>query len=370
MNRAFDEPSAPARGPVQAWVRFWFTPVDPVGLHAVRLLAGLLFIAWLLPFAGHQDALFGLGGWFDRQAYVEAARLDSGATEPIRWSWSLLYLCGSDPTLLATAYWGSLVVLVLFTLGIWARLTAVLTWLIVVSFTANPAIAYDGDALLLILAFYLMVGYVLLGQWRRGQSPVARILGSRDMLLLGQPADPEDSQHNSVGANIGLRLLQVHLAIVLVTSGLAKLQYGDWWSGAAFWYPLHPPFKTTVDQVRALAPHADSYLIFLSLAAYATLGWQIAFPAFAWRKRWRPVLLGGALLGWVGAAFIYELPVFGPAIFVGCWAYLTPVEWHRLLGWLSFLPGLQRWLPLSHERPSENTKQLSQGPALATSRQR
>ena len=48
-----------------AWERFWFSAVDPVGLHAVRLLAGLLFLVWLLSFAGHERAFFGLDGWFD-----------------------------------------------------------------------------------------------------------------------------------------------------------------------------------------------------------------------------------------------------------------------------------------------------------------
>jgi len=48
---------------IQGWVRFWFAAVDPVGLHCIRLLAGLLFVCWLLSFAGHQQALFGLNGW-------------------------------------------------------------------------------------------------------------------------------------------------------------------------------------------------------------------------------------------------------------------------------------------------------------------
>src|SRR5437867_3836657 len=74
-------PAERATGPVQAWVRFWFAAVDPVGLHCLRLLAGLLFMFWLLAFAGHQGALFGLDGWFDETAYGEAARIPA-AREP------------------------------------------------------------------------------------------------------------------------------------------------------------------------------------------------------------------------------------------------------------------------------------------------
>ena len=52
-------------GPVRSWVRFWFGAADPVGLHVVRVLAGLPFLAWLLPFATHQEAFFGFQGWSD-----------------------------------------------------------------------------------------------------------------------------------------------------------------------------------------------------------------------------------------------------------------------------------------------------------------
>src|SRR5262245_41232597 len=82
----------PSTGWLSGWARFWFTPVAPVGLHWVRVLSGLLFLSWLLPFAGHQTELFSLSGWFDRQAYQEMSQLPDGAPFPT--GWSLVYLCG------------------------------------------------------------------------------------------------------------------------------------------------------------------------------------------------------------------------------------------------------------------------------------
>lgn len=361
-----------ATGLVQAWVRFWFTPADPVGLHAVRLLTGLLFIAWLLPFAGHQDALFGLKGWFDLGAYKEASHLPDGPPQPF--SWSVLYLCGSDPTLLAIAYWAAIGIFALFSLGIWTRLTAVLSWVMVVSFTANPASPYDGDALLAILAFYLMIGYLLLDQRTLKQSLWARLLGPGETFLLGR-ARGRDSLYpaTSLGANIALRLLQVHFAIVMVTSGLTKLQFGDWWTGAALWYPLYPPFRATLAQVQAQTPHAKLYMTALSLAAYAILAWQIVFPMFAWKPRWRPVLLGGVVLGWLGTAFIYELPLFGPAICIGCLSYLTATEWHAIIRLLARIPGLRALsaaLPAATWEPPGPSNRMSTPAVLATSKSR
>jgi hypothetical protein len=125
-----------------------------------------------------------------------------------------------------------------------------------------------------------------------------------------------------------MRMLQIHMAIILVTSGLHKLQMGDWWAGVALWYPLHPPFQTTADSLRREMPLASLNLFFLSLLGYLVLAWQIAFPLFAWRKGWwRGVLLGGAVLGWMGAFWIYRLPLFGPFVLLGSLSFLRPEEW-------------------------------------------
>jgi hypothetical protein len=299
-------------------------------MHVIRVLAGILFLAWLLPFAGQLDALFGLQGWFDLEAYREAARLPEGARPQI--GWSALFLCGSNPILLKAAYGVSLAVLALFSLGIATRLTAVLTWVIVVSFTANPATSYDADTLLVILAFYLMIGYVFLGQRNGGQSLSSRLLGCRETwLFLARPSGKlAEPRPHSVAANIVVRLLQVHLAIVIVTSGLYKLQFGDWWAGVAFWYPLYPPLVTTIQEAREHVADRISFLFILSVTAYATLCWQITFPFFAWRRCWRALLLVGAVVGWLGSALLYKLPLFGPAIFIGCLSYLSPTEWQRV----------------------------------------
>jgi hypothetical protein len=316
---------------IRAWTGFWFTAADPVGLHMVRLAAGLVFLAWLLPLAGHVDALFGLDGWFDTRAFHEAAHIPGGPPQPF--SWSLLYLCGSNAALVHGLYWCSIAALVLFTAGLWTRLTAILAWLVVASFTASPALSSDADSLLLILALYLMVGYLFLGWTDRERGFIARLFGARDTFLFSGLRKVE---RKSLAANVALRLLQVHIAIVVLTSGLHKLQFGDWWAGMALWYPLHPVMEMTADT--AVAPSRMS-LVLLSLAAYAMLAWEIGFPAFAWRPGWRPVLLGGALIGGLGAAFLYRVPTFGPALFACCLSFVSPAEWHRLFMLLRTIPG-------------------------------
>jgi hypothetical protein len=310
-------------------VRFWFTPADPLALNVVRVLAGLLFLAWLLPLAGQVDALFGFDGWFDQRAYSEAKEIE-GISDRLP-AWSIVYLVGTNSTLLHLTYWAAIGIFALFTVGLWPRLTAVLSWVAVALFTVSPAVDFEADCLLLILAFYLIVGYLFMGLLSKGRSLDERLLGPGGLWPFRRA---RGERPRSVAANVALRLLQVHLAIVLVTSGLHKLQTSDWWAGVAFWYPLYPPSQTTLKEVLALGRSADSLMALLSVAAYATLVWQIGFPLFAWRQRWwRLVLVGGGMLGWLATALLYEVPVFGPAIFIGCLSFLTPEEWRWVLGW-------------------------------------
>jgi hypothetical protein len=145
----------------------------------------------------------------------------------------------------------------------------------------------------------------------------------------------------STGANVALRLLQVHLALFVVVAGLRKLQVGEWWSGTVFWYDLHSPFAYNLESLRRLAPGIASQFFVLSAAAYATLAWQIGFPMFAWQPRLRVVLIGGGLIGWLGAVYVLAQPLIGPALLVSCLSFLTPTEWRAAatvlgrIGWVA-----------------------------------
>jgi hypothetical protein len=309
-----------------AWSRFWLQPVPVTGLHILRIVAGFMFIAWLLPFAGNVEDLFSMQGWVDRQALLEISRAPEDATIPI--GWSLLYLCQDNGLLVHVMYWAAIAIFTLFTLGLWTRITGVLTWVMVISFLASPAAYYEADILLGIIAFYLMIGYLLLGLWDRDLSPAERVLGPGDTSIFAAIFRPtRETPLLSRAANVALRLIQVHFAIIITTSAFHKLQFGRWWAGLAFWFPLHPPYETTAKIIRDETANASFLLFVLSLAQYLVLAWQLGFPLFAWRRRWRPLLLGGAVVGWLGSFFLYRSPVFGPVYFVGCLSFLSSQEW-------------------------------------------
>lgn len=339
------------------WNRFWFSPADPLGLHTLRVLVGLLLLGWLLPFAGHQDALFSLAGWVDREALQAAANVEGGP--PV--DWSIFYLAGNNLFLVDVLYWLSILVILAFTFGFAVRVTAVLTWVVTVSFLANPATTFDADYLLVIPTLYLAIGYLLYGQFSRPATTMDRVVGPRSAWItrMFREGIPEEPSH---AANFAVRLFQVHFALILVVSALHKLQMADWWSGVAFFYPLHPPFQTRPDDVRAMLPNAQNYFFFLSLAQYLMIGWQLFFPLFAWKRFFRPVLVGGGVLAWLGSVFIFRMPLFGPFTLIACLNFLSPEELRGLGQWArSVLPFKQADAP----PPPQPQHRLSSNPSRA-----
>lgn len=310
------------------WKDFWFMPRQTLGLHAVRMIFGILLLCWLLPFAGYVNEFFGMSGWFDTAAYAEAGKAGRELIDSK--SWSLLYLVANNLGALHAVYWGSVAVLVLFTLGLFTRITAVLTWLIVVSFTANPLIEVDTDVFFRLIAFYLMIGYLLI-DWLRTDLPLWERVVTPFQHSVVAMFKGEESTPRSSAATVALRLLQVHFALAVVMMGLHKLQVAEWWGGFTFWYPLHRPSQTTAEAISELRPRSEAYLMTISLMAYVVLAWQIFFPTFAWRGglcRW--VLLGGAVLGGIGLIAIYPIPLLGETFALLCLTYLTDFEWFAL----------------------------------------
>ncbi|MBI2803546.1 MAG: hypothetical protein HYX68_01015 [Planctomycetes bacterium] len=341
IDRSDDTPGADASARENAWSRFWFTATPLTGLRFLRVCAGVLFCAWLLSFLGHQAEFFSLNGWLDEQGYREIQRQQPLGPAPV--GWSIVFLAGQNEGAFQTIYGLSVAVVILFTLGIATRVTGVLTWVVVVSFLVNPVINYEGDYLLGVLAFYLMLGHLLTGQVNGGLTLAERILGSRHDFLLARWVFGGAAENGRVSyaTNFSLRLLQVHFAIIMVTSVLHKLQMAEWWSGVAFWFPLHPPFETTAESIQREMPRATFTLFWMSVTQYVALAWQLAFPVFAWRRgwAWRSLLLGGAVVFWLGAFFLYRLPLWGPFVCLGCVSFLSADEWawikSRLLGVIS-----------------------------------
>jgi hypothetical protein len=145
-------------------------------------------------------------------------------------------------------------------------------------------------------------------------------------VMVGSVAGPGSGQR------VALRLWQLHAAAWFVGAGLAKAQHGDWWSGLALWQAWHPAGSWTVDaiqQARLYPDRTTNELQAWAAAARALIVWQLWFPAFAWTRWGRGAVLAGGVVGLVGAFAAFGDPLFGPATFVACLAFLREGDWRR-----------------------------------------
>ena len=292
------------------WNRFWFSPASAIPLDRMRVAVGLLVVFWLLSFFGRQTEYFGFSGWLNRDAYSSVRKLQNGFAVPdspasrlSASSWSPMYFA-TTPIAVHALYAASILAALAFTVGVAPVVAAPLTWLGVCSFTSNPVFNGAGvDSMLLVLTFYLMAGFIL-----------------RRLLPTG------------VGDNLAMRMLQVHVAILIFSSGLGKLQQSIWWEGIALWFPRNPPYELPIETINKLRESGGvgSELRFLSFAAYLVLMWQLSFPALAFQRWTRTWIVGGAFFGMIGCWYVYRLPMFGPTWFVASLAFLNAEDWKAI----------------------------------------
>ena len=117
-----------------------------------------------------------------------------------------------------------MLILAMFTVGLWTRVTSFLSLVVVISFVNRvPEALFGLDKMNAIFTFYLTVG------------PSGRAL-SLDCRLAQRRRgrQPSDAQR-SVGTNFALRLIQVHMCIIYFFAGISKLQGAAWWNGEAMW---------------------------------------------------------------------------------------------------------------------------------------
>ncbi len=213
----------------------------------------------------------------------------------------------TDPAQMVALHVGVLVVMLMFTLGLFTRVTSVLTWLAAVSYIhRNPQILFGQDTMMNILLIYLMIARCgatlsldrLIDRYRVAKASLKRS---------GQIDAPTAAFLNhaplSVSSHFANRMLQVHFCFIYMASGLSKLKGGTWWSTTeAMWMTLINPEFTMIhfEWYRELARWAFSSRPFFGLFAAIGVGYtlfvEISLPYLVW-TRLRPwiVILGFGL---------------------------------------------------------------------------
>lgn len=291
------------------WDRFWFTPAISSTLGLVRLVSGglLLYthIVWGLEF----DAFFSDNGWQDASLVSEIA--------PGTASFSFWWIVPEAGRF--AVHTGCILILLAYTLGLFLRATSPLAWWITVSYAHRvPQATFGLDQINTLLTAYLAIAYV----WLSRRDAVLSL--DRWLSLRSSRRRPEDWQDSSLAPRpsaavcVATRLIQVHLSIIYLYSGLSKLKGETWWDGTAIWLAV-----SNLEYQSGDLTWLAHFPALINLVTVATVMFEMLFPFLVWNRRLRPLfILGGLLLH------------FGIGRFLGMWTFGLAMQ----ICYLSFLP--------------------------------
>jgi hypothetical protein len=277
------------QGLILGWRAFWFRSEAAYTLGVVRIAFGALVVGWTLLLSSDLYLAFGSEGVLPRA--------------PSRaFTWSVFSIYTSDSALLV----GWIVLLcAAFALmvGWHSRLAAILVFILILSFERrNPLIFNSGDTVIRIEALFLALapcGAALsLDQRRRGGS----FWSAREI----RPWP--------------IRLLQIQLSIIYLSTVVAKLAGETWQNGTAVAYSLRQR-----DLLIVPAPSwvTDSLLISNALT-WGTLVIEAALGILVWNRRWCLRVLAAGVILHLSISLSMEVGFFSCAMFVLYLAFIPP----------------------------------------------
>lgn len=295
------------------WNQFWFLPRSTETLAVLRILTGLVGLYVIGTFGLDLNEFFGPQGLLPQEMVSSWI-----GQSPARISALKL---ATSPGELWAVYAASLVVLALFTVGAFTRVTSVLAFLAVISFShRGPLLTQLVEPLLALTTFYLCLGpcgaAYSFDAWRKRTSN-------------GQKGAALGGECRSVLATLSQRLLQLHTSVIYVMMGLGKISAGEvWFNGEAVWRMAAKPESRLLDLTGWLYAHPYVYQGWSHLIVL----FELVFGILIWNRRARPLLLGLSALHWTGLAVLTgDVPFCLLMAGLGL-AFLSPIALRKTSG--------------------------------------
>jgi len=187
------------------------------------------------------------------------------------------------------AFAAYVIALHLLLVGVWTRGAAIASFVLFLMLKrAGAASAYGAFEFAHIALFYCAV------------APVG---GAFSLQRPRRPPSP--------GARLGLRVLQLHLCVVYLSSGITKALGEQWWNGEAMWRALMRPGHVWID-----FSWVASFPLAAKIACWATLLCEIGYAAFVWIRPVRPFWISAVVALHVGIAVALGLVFFSTVMIV------------------------------------------------------
>lgn len=273
----------------QAWNQYWFRPSDPATAAVLRIAVGTLAFYSIFTFSFDLERLFGPEGILSPAVVNEL--LVARNPQDARWRFSFLDALDNRAELW-TFHVLSLVVLAMFTAGLWSRITSVLSAVVVLSYLHRGIFfSSEFETVIVFMLLYLCIAPSG-ARWS-----IDRLV--RNRRVTAEPPRP------SSAATVSIRLIQIHLTVVYVMMALGQLSNPVWWNGQAAWWLIANPQDTLFD-LTWLASHP--YLV--NAWTHAIVVFELLFPWLVRKPLLRPLMLGLSVLVWASMAVLTGLVSF------------------------------------------------------------
>jgi Vitamin K-dependent gamma-carboxylase len=313
MNAPLSLPST-LRSIARGWTEFFHQPCDARVCAAIRIVYATLVLIHLAVLYPDLDLWFTAGGLLPLELSREAAS---------PYSWTLLAFLPDTSAAVHGAFWITVFHAVALFIGLLPRLNTLLLFIWIVSFQVRNNIIHDGeDGLLRMLGFFMIwlpsahcwsLNALLRNWWHRA--------------TVGCVA----THHAACQApGWGLRLLQIQMSAMFLSSGLIKLGGDAWLSGTALYY------------VSRLDDHFGRFPVpawvfdtpwLVAVMTWSVLLAELTIPLLIWFRETRLPCLVALLFFHLANEWTMNLFLF---------------HWLMLCGWMAFLtPADFRWLRLS-----------------------
>jgi Vitamin K-dependent gamma-carboxylase len=287
VNRPVQQPQSGSAGLVERWREFWFQPQPAYPLGLVRIAFGALMVLWALSLLPDLFDFFGSDG-------VAAVRTTN--------DWGLFAFWSSDAALLI-GWWMLLAAAFMLAIGWHSRVAALVIFVLIVSFERRTYFVFNaGDGLIRIEALLLML------------SACGAAL-SLDRRRAGQPFWSAELRAPWV-----VRLMQVQLSLIYLTSVLVKATGDTWQQGTAVSYALRLDDMLILPVPQWLSNDA----LLMNVVTWGTLALELAIGVLIWNRRLRPWVLGAGVVMHMLIMLSINVGFFTPAMFVLYLAFVPP----------------------------------------------
>lgn len=283
---------------IAVWERFWFAPQQTSTLALIRIVFGLLTLAWAISLSTELFTFFGPHGLI--------------VAQPPGQGWGILHWF-PGPAAVTVLYVVLIAAAVCTTVGLGTRVATFALFVCILSFERrNPYIFNSGDAVLRNTSFFLML------------APAGAAL-SLDRLIAHRDRFWEAPTRTCWP----VRLLQIQLCVIYLAAVWAKVRGTTWNDGTAVSYAMRID-----DLARFPIPHFLATSPFLvSLMTYGTLATEFSIPILVWNRKLRPYVLAGGIF--MHAFIDYRIMVgfFSYAIWVMYMSFIPPERATAVIAW-------------------------------------